>query len=178
MTRRLVILVAALGGLLAVSAAWSYAYMVSERNAALTAEADRDDCLRMARRGRELSTRPTLATERERLASEITGLIEKAAQTAGLTPESLSRITPEPPRRLGDTAYKEKPTQVFLKRVTLMQVVTLVHSLLEADAGLHANSIRLTVPREDEAAGHWNAELVLTYLIYDPPRPEKEGAPR
>jgi len=175
MRRSRLALLVILAGLLAVTAAWSYGHMVGERNGAAAAAVDLVECRRLAREIRQFSARPALAAERERLASEITGLVERAAQAAGIPPDCLSRIAPEPPRRLGDGVYKEKPTQALLRKVTVRQVVTFVHGLLTSDPGLRVPSIRLTAPREDEMEGRWAAEVIVTYLIYDPPRTEKQG---
>jgi hypothetical protein len=79
------------------------------------------------------------------------------------------RITPQPPRRVEETVYKEKPTHVMLKDVSLQQVGQMVAALLNSDAGLAAKSIRLGAPRSDDTSALWSAELVVTYLIYDPP---------
>jgi hypothetical protein len=102
------------------------------------------------------------------MAAEITGLIEQAAQAAGVGPGSLRRITPEAPQRLGDSAYKEKPTLLALDDVTLEQLVRLVHHLVSSQQGLCPKSIRLSAPRKAAADSAWSAEIVLTYLIYDP----------
>ena len=176
MKRSRLVLVVTLVALLTATAAWSYGLMVSGQGEAAAAEADLVECQRLAGEIRQSSARPALAAERERLASEITGLVERAAQAAGITPDSLGRIAPEPPRRLGDSVYREKPTQVLLRKVTLRQVVTFVHSLLSSDPGLRAPSIRLTAPHEGEAADRWAAEVAVTYLIYDPSRTDKRGA--
>jgi hypothetical protein len=127
----------------------------------------------MVREMQLLSRRPALAAEHERQTSEIIGLIEKAAGEAGVPAENIERITPEMPRRIGDTAYKETPTRVHLRKISLQQLVTLTHALLSADAGLRADSIRLTSPRQAEGADQWTTELVLGYLIYDPTHAEK-----
>jgi hypothetical protein len=50
----------------------------------------------------------------------------------------------------------------------MQQVVTMLHDLLSADQGLHVKSVRLSAPREGDAAANWRAELTLTYWIYDP----------
>lgn len=172
MTRRSTILLGILAGLLVLTAWWSYRYMASRRRIAATAQADLADCLRIAGQIERLRRRPTLAAHRERLASETTGLIEEAARSAGIPADSLSRISPGRPRRVDDTAYQEKPTRVLLRKVTRRQLVVLMHRLLSAGAGLHAKSIRLSAPRHDDSGDRWTVELVLTDLIYDPPRLE------
>jgi hypothetical protein len=175
MNRRLAILTGAAAVLLAGAALWAYGEMSSRRAQASAAQADLADCGRMAQRIRDLRDRPARAAEHEHLAAETTGLVEEAARSAGIAPESLFRIVPEAPRRIGDSAYKEKPTQVLLQKVTVRQLVQLMHRLLSTDVGLRAHSIRLTAPRQETGGETWTAELVLTYLIYDPPRVENQG---
>jgi hypothetical protein len=59
-----------------------------------------------------------------------------------------------------------------LPNVTLQQLVTILYNLT-GEHGLMAKSLRLSAPQTDDAGSQWSAELVLTYLIYDPQRPEK-----
>jgi len=178
MNARRRILAVCLAAALIAAALQAYGFMADRREAAIKARADMERCGRIAAIIEALRARPAVACEAERLAAETTGLTERAARSAGIAPGSLVRITPAPPRRVGESVYKEKPTQVLLKNVTLRQLVTMVHALGEADAGLQANSIRLTSPGRDDdglpltrgvKGGLWTAEVVLTYLIYDPP---------
>jgi len=152
---------------------WSYGYMADRRAAAIVARADLEDSLRDGARIDAIRNRPALAADRERLVSETTALIERAAGAAGIPPDQLVRITPEPPQRLGDSVYKEKPTQVTLKSVSLQQLVTLTHHLVSPSQGLHAKSLRITSLGTEGAAASWAADLVVTYLIYEPPHSRK-----
>ena len=79
-------------------------------------------------------------------------------------------VSPLPPQRLGDTPYKEQPTTVRLENVPLKQLVTLVHRLANQNNSLHPKSIQIRAPQWEGAEERWTAEIVLTYLIYDPPR--------
>ena len=81
------------------------------------------------------------------------------------------RIWPEPARRVGDTAYKQKPTQVILHKLTLQQLIRFLHTLTGPDTGLHVASLRLTTPRGHDTTNIWNAETTITYLIYAPIEP-------
>ncbi len=170
MTRRTRILALALTVLLLATTIWGYVFCTNAHRAALGARTN-------LARSREISTkidalreRPTLAVDQERLSTETTRLIEQAARSAAIKPNKLVRITPEPPRRIADSVYKEKPTQVRLKGVTLTQSVEMLHRLTSAKDVLHPQSIRLGAPRIDDTGDIWTAELVLTYLIYDPPK--------
>ena len=167
--RRPVILLAILVGLLCLTALWSYRYVAEQSRAGLKARRDLSECRRYAAAIERLKERPDVATGHVRLHAETTTAIEDAAKSARLSARSLARITPEPPRRVADTVYREKPTQVLVKNVTLEQLVQMVHGLVGAGHRLHARSIRITAPKAEDTGRQWNAELLLTYLIYDPP---------
>jgi hypothetical protein len=169
MSRRQTFLLAVALGLLAGAAALLYTEMQRARRLCHAAAEDLRTSTKLASRIETIRERPTMADEHERLSSETTGLIESAARKAEISGRSLVRITPQPPRRVEETVYKEKPTHVMLKDVSLQQVGQMVAALLNSDAGLAAKSIRLGAPRSDDTSALWSAELVVTYLIYDPP---------
>ena len=176
MNRRMTIYVLILYGLMAVVAFWSLGRMFEARAAARKAAADLAECNRYAEVIERLRVQPTVAAERERMNAEITGPIEKAARSAGIAADRLARISPEPAQRVGESAYKEKPTRFFLKNVTLQQVISMVYGLTESNEGLNLKSVRLAALSRDVPGGTWSAELVLAYLIYDPQRSSlKEG---
>lgn len=168
MNRRRTVLIAVLICLLAAAAIWSCGYMRDQRKAALLAAGNLRECRELTARIKKIRHRPRKADDAERLATETTRRIETAALSAGITTDKLIRITPEPAQRLGDTVYKEKPTQVALKKITLKQLTWFVHALISGPDALHARSIRLTAPRREDTGNLWSAEVELTYLIYDP----------
>ena len=162
------VIVAAVAGL-----SWSYGFMAAKRSYALVAGADVEACGEMVGKIGRLSHRPTLASDSERLADEIHGLVEKAARSAGIGAQGILRITHEQPQRLGNSAYKEKPTLVALRNVSLQQLTDMIYGLSSQDKGLSAKVIRLTTPASQEASDLWNAEVAVSYLIFDPMHPEK-----
>lgn len=162
------LIVAAVAGL-----SWSYGFMAAKRSYALAAGADADACREMAAKIDHLSHRPALASDSERLADEIHGLVEKAARSAGIGAQGILRITHEQPQRLGNSAYKEKPTVVAMRNVSLQQLTDMMYGLSSQEKGLSAKVIRLTTPTNSEASDLWNAEVAVSYLIYDPMHPEK-----
>ncbi len=173
MNRRRKVLVGILAGLLLMVVLWCYDAMNARHDAAQAANNDLLVSRQMAAEIERYARRPALATEHEQLATETTGLIESAAGSAKIDAKNLIRITPEPPRRLADTVYKEKPTHVFFKNISLRQLVTFIYGLLDDRRGLNAKSIRITSPRPEDTGLTWTVELTLTYLIYDPPNPQK-----
>ena len=172
MTRRKLILLALLAATLMVAMGLAYGRLAESRERAAVAAADLEDCARCAEKIEAYRGRPNLASDHQKLDAEIHGLVERSAKGAGLDIQRLVRISHEPPQRFLDTAYKEKPTLVSLKDVTLQQLVTILYGLT-GEQGLLAKSLRLSAPSVDDAGQQWSAELVLTYLIYDPQHPEK-----
>jgi len=170
MNRRMRVYLAIVFGLMAVVTVWSLGQMLNARSAAQGAARDLEDCLKYEDQIARLRARPTLAADRERLAAEIVGPIERAAKAAGVSADRLIRISPEAAQRVCETAYKEKPTRVYLKNVTLQQVVQTVHGLVTAEEGLTLKSVRLTALSRETTTNLWSAELVLAYLIYEPQR--------
>jgi len=162
-----------LAGLLAISALWSYRKMSSQQRAARLAAGDLAECRRAADQIEALRRRPALAQQNQRESAETIGLIEKSVKAAGLTEAMLVRTVPEQPLRLGDTVYLEKPTRVQLKNVSLVQFVEMLHRILTDKNRLHAKAMRISAPSAEDAGALWNVELVLTYLIYEPPKAQK-----
>ena len=168
MNPRMKIYLVILFGLTGVATFWSLNSMLAERAAAQAAASELEDCHCFEAEIVRLRAKPALAAERERRSAEVTGPIERAAQAAGISADRLVRISPEPAQRVGETAYKEKPTRVFLKNVSLEQVVAMAYGLSRRDEGLGLKSMRLTAPSREATTGLWSAELVFVYLIYEP----------
>jgi len=170
MNRRRFTLFVLMAGLTGIVTVWAYDNMAAARAAAFAANDDLVACRRMTARIQSCQKRPVKAAEQIQLVTETTGLVEKAARGASIDLRNLVRITPEPPRRVGDTVYKEKITTVHLKNTTLKQLVVLVHNLIASRQKLQARSIRIRAPRVDDTGTWWTVELGLTYLIYEPPK--------
>ncbi|MBN1941694.1 MAG: hypothetical protein JW849_00200 [Phycisphaerae bacterium] len=166
MNRRKAILLGVLGGCLAAVGYYSYDNMISCRKAALASANDITICRKMAGSMEQYMHQPMLASEHELLATQTNGLIEKAATQAGISKRNLIRITPEPARRIEDSPYKDKPSHILLRDVTLKQMVPFIHNLLSA--GLHARAIRLASPKPEDTGSLWTMEITMSYLVYDP----------
>ena len=173
MNRRRLVLFGLLVALMGIATVWAYDGMVSARRSAVDANDDLVACRRMTAGIESYQKRPVKAAEHVQLATETTGLIEKSAKDASIDLRNLIRITPEPPRRVGDTVYKEKITFVHLKNTTLKQLVALVHNLIGAQQKLQVKTIRIAAPQVDDTGSWWTVELSLTYLIYEPPKAQE-----
>jgi len=169
MTRLEVSLFGLLSLLLLGLVGWSYIFMSHQQDAVHQGAEDLDECFRMVPLIENCGRLPMLAADQERIAGEITSLIEQAAKDSRISVgKSLVRINPEPAQRVGDSVYKEKPTQVLLRDVTLPQVVEMLHRMASSGQPLHAKSIRITAPKEEDMGPTWNAEVTVSYLIYEP----------
>ena len=107
---------------------------------------------------------------------EITKQIEDAARGMSLPPATIVVIEPQVPRRISDSPYKLRVTQLDLKPLVLSEVIALLHNILDRDATLVVSSLRLSSPsRTNDSAANavevWTPEVTLTNLIYDPTSP-------
>ncbi len=172
MPRRTIAMLVVLSVLLLLTAAWSYRQFADARADAVAAQSAAARCEATAKRIERIADGPTQASDHVRLANEINEMIETAV-VAGKAPRScIKHIGDEPARRIEGTPYKEQPTSVLLRNVTRPQVAAALHTLLASGSGLHAKSLRLTALQPNDTSDHWNADLVLTYLLYDPPAPK------
>jgi hypothetical protein len=146
---------------LAMVSLWSWGRMTDQRRSA--ARAAEDLALSRATAGRieQLRQRPSLGTSREPH-QELSRRIEQAAAAAQLGTGSLERIGSEQQRRLSDSVA-ERSRPVFLRQVTLRQLMTFMHTLTEENPGLQIGSLRLSAPRGEEGGELWRAEMTLSY---------------
>ena len=150
-------------------AGWSWYRMNGYRQDARVAVADLAECQRLAAQIQSLRQRPNRAGAAEVQINELANAIESAADTASLPRQNLIRIWPENARRIGETPYKTKPTQVLIRGATLEQLTRFLHAIENHDYQLQVVSVRLTAPRDQDATNLWTAETTISYLIYDPP---------
>lgn len=151
-----------------ILAMWSYGHLHDSQSAANSAADDLAVCRRLAREVINLDSRPAMAHSQQIHLTELTRHIEQSTKQAKISPNSLVRIWPDPPMRVGDTVYQKKSTQVLFRQVTLRQIITFLHHVASQDGGPKTTQIRLSTPRGDETGNRWTAETTLTYLIYAP----------
>jgi hypothetical protein len=157
-------------GLLSHLAVSNARTMRDQRAAAETARKDYLRCRDMADDLKALGPSRDRPADRTKAAGEIQGAVERQAKAAGITLDAVIDVSPLPPQRLGDTLYKEQPTTVRLENVSLKNLVTLVHRLADRDNSLYPKSIQIRAPQQQGAEERWTTEIILTYLIYDPPQ--------
>src|SRR5690349_11613987 len=94
---------------------WCYMRLSDARASASAAAQDLADCQTLATRITALRRLPAVAGTAELGASDLSRQIEQAAKRAEFPEDSIERIEPEPPRRVGETNYREVATQVRLR---------------------------------------------------------------
>jgi hypothetical protein len=94
---------------------------------------------------------------------------EEALQSIGLPPSHLVKVAPDTPRTVGQTAYREVPTSLTLRDMTLRQTVGFLLAMTDDGSPLQARAMRLS-GANDTAGGdvQWSVELTLAYLVYQP----------
>jgi hypothetical protein len=168
-------LYAAVAASLAVLTLLAFVELRSARAAATAALKNLADCEQLAAEVVKLGGRPSHVTMQAHSATEVARRIEAATQVAQIPSNCLVRIDPQPPRRLGDTAYKEQATHVDLREVSLQQLLRFLHELERGETPLRAKSLRLAAPAQVATGAvsseTWGAELTLTYVDFAPKNP-------
>jgi hypothetical protein len=155
--------------------AWAWQSLDASATSAANAADDLTTCQRLAARVTALSrdARPTSGAT-ELATPDLARLIESAATTAAIPPDSLIRIAPEPLRTREGRPYQEQSTEVVLHAVTVEQTVRFLYALSTAAPNLRPTNLRLLAPTDVPAnTTAWNAEIRLTHLIYTPAAPQK-----
>lgn len=143
---------------------------VSLRRAVVNARDYTHSCHKLALelRGLTPTSQPTdikIALDR----GDVIRRIETAAKEAGMRPEAILSVTPEAPRRIGDSGFEQLNHLVHLQSVNLQQVSSLAESVLRSDSALRVSSIALSAPREPTAQQEfWNVQLTFSRLTASP----------
>lgn len=122
------------------------------------------ECRRYADKLKSTRDQPTPRSGQEGV-EDIRTAAEKIAADAGI--RELKSVDQRTERRVGDTAYTERPYAVRLLKVTPMQVARFAHEL-SVLKGLETTAINLQAFRRDSGQDFWNVDLEFAYLIYDP----------
>lgn len=151
---------------------WSISYHTSARVDALLAASDTQACRQMAARIEELQTRASAAGSGAIDQTDLHLRGQEALAQLGIDAGHLVQVTPQEPRRVGETAYKEVPRQFVLRDVTLRQLVGFLLFMTADRPSLQVRTLRLHAPRDaapSAGGAMWSAEVTLCYLIYEPP---------
>jgi len=99
---------------------------------------------------------------------QMTKTIELAADRSSIPRAQIAHVWPESPHAMGESSLQEQPTEVLLRQVTMRQLVTFLHGVLEQDPTFHVRTIRLSKPPHDDAAESWTVEVVIAAIIDQP----------
>ncbi len=169
-TRR-ILLAGLVLGLLAVAAARNGLWMADRRQAARRATEDLAACEHLAARIEALRARPAVASAEAMGVQEFGQRFAAASKAVGLTLEEVPNVIPQTARRVGNSPYLVKPTDMMLRGVTLEQVVTFL-GRLTADSGLTVSELHLRAPHGEAVSPIWDADVTVTYLMYAPIEPD------
>ena len=147
---------------------WSWTVLDERRRAEGRTAEDLAACAALAAQIEALRARPRVAGSDEPPDRELAGRVERAAERVGISRDRVALVDPAPARRVADSAYKEKPTRIELRGVTLRQLVTLLHRVAAEREGLRVKRLRAVAPHGEEVGDCWNAEATLSHLIYAP----------
>ncbi len=156
--------------LLALSTmAASYRWMALGRATAEQSFEVYQECDRIARELIALRSGTRVASLELEPPDRILARVTVAAKNSGVDGSLIQSVDPEPPTRVGRSAYQQRVTRISLQNVTLLQVVQFIESLESISEGLTARDLQLTTrPRGDDGSERWDSRLVLTQWIYSP----------
>jgi len=157
--------------LLALAAGWSALRMADQRGVAEAGARSLAESRRVAERIEALRDQDAVASadrDSARQEENLAQRIDQAAQAVGLVGDWRRGIDHKPARRVGDSPYTRKPAVLLTRGLTLDQLGALTHELTY-DSPLTVTELRLTTPSGEAQGNRWDADVTLTYLIYDPP---------
>ena len=166
-TRRSAMLYAALLAVLAMGAGWSVMHMADERAGAVRAVEELADCKALADEIERGRLAVVGAASRDLGDRELGQRIKAASAKAALPDGAMVSVALQKARRVGDTAYMEKPVELSLRRVSLPQLTMFLYHLT-AGSELTVREMRIRSPRGQDDENRWDAEATLTYLVYAP----------
>jgi hypothetical protein len=156
--------------LLIITASAFWKYRASAAALASTAR-DTEQCAHIAEEITALRELPQLAVLEAESDETIINHIVDAAENASIKSRSIARIQPDPFVSLGESSYRIRPVRTDVNQVTLEQLISFAHRLVDEKRGLTVRDLRLSHPvreRAPSALEMWNIELTLTQLIFSP----------
>jgi len=169
--RRTSILTIVTLGSLVVLAMLGYLKMNASAAAMQAASQDMSECRKLLEDIAALRELPQFAALEADSPKSMRQRIDQATQSAQLPEASLIRIQPQPPIRLANSEYRLWSTRLELSNVTLRQITTFSHALVDEQRGLTVRDLRLWTNSSDSTAGRqepWSAEITLTQVTFYP----------
>ncbi len=147
---------------------WAFQEYTEARRSAWVAKRDLGRCVQFAERIKQLRKQPELARAQAIERPELVRQIETVARAVQLPARSLNRIHPEPPLRISNSAFQRVSVRLALQDVTIKQLTRFLYQITDSYPSLKVGSCRIAAPRNDRDQNMWNADVVLTYLVYSP----------
>lgn len=169
--RRQTILIGLMLALLIMGVGWCALDMLDKKASAERAANGLGEAKLIAKRVELLGNQDTVASTAGNARDQEQDLarrIKAAADQARISGNWQRGIEYKRARRLGDTPYKQKPTAVMTRGLTLDQLSQLMYNLTY-QTPLSVTELSLKTPRGADPGNRWDADFTLTYLIYDPP---------
>jgi hypothetical protein len=148
---------------------WSAGRLVDARESAEMAASDLESCRAMAARIGTMKAGSDAANNGQLDQAALQRKSEEALQSIGLPPSHLVKVAPEAPRTVGQTAYREVPTNLVLRDMTLRQTVGFLLAMTGDGSPLQTRALRLSGANDPAGPDpHWSVEITLAYLMYQP----------
>jgi len=172
--RQSILTILAFVGLVSL-AFWSFMNLRSSHLAATDAAERLSRMRQIATRIEQVRARPVLASSEKRTVADIAFQVEQAMTAVGIRPEQVLSITPQPSRRVEETAYERQDTVLQLVDVKLQNLVKFLYQVRQSDGTeLSVKSLNISAPRQQEDSKKeelWNAEVTLTALVFSRKNP-------
>ncbi len=111
--------------------------------------------------------RPQEVSETGLLRSDLLDRVNRAMQTAGLSPETLISTLPQPPRSHPGSDQAEVVNRLLFENVPLDRLVRFCHALTIENAELHIAAIQLRAGKDRHT---WSADVSVSYWVVSPLR--------
>ena len=146
---------------------WSWQQLQTQQHLAKATVNDQLKCQRLASEIQAI--RDTAQTQKpEDQINTLVQQIQQAADQASMPMSHVQRIRPATQRRMGQSAYLEKPTQLSLSNITLQKTIAFLHHLVSLQPDLQIQSMRLTEARKNPTSNLWQVEVGLATVVYAP----------
>lgn len=174
-SKQFVLFISLLAVSLLIGTYWAYGYYNQQYDQAKRTESDFNEIQRLANAINSLKKGPQQASERVIEETQIAKRIEQAAKQNQISQKSITGIYPEPPRRVGTSAYLDKHTLIRLSNIPLPNLMGFLHELSATEPTLVVTAVNLNAPRTQASTNNWQVSVTLTYRIYSPPNSERNN---
>jgi type II secretory pathway component PulM len=136
-----------------------------------TAQTELAQATKMTSEIERLNNAPRIASLEMESPDEISQRITAALKQLKSSATSLQSVDPQPPRRIANSEYQIRATEVELGQVKLNDLARFITALTKGGQGLEVRDIVLSETRNaSKTAETWLARLTLTQVIYSPTR--------